>query len=80
MIYECLIHLPSKTFCDARTKADSRTGRPWGTGEAVFENGEWRGVGDFVLEMIDVPPGSVDYSIPMLGGMLSVMASQIDGR
>ncbi len=78
MIYECLIHLPSGTFCGARTREQSRSVKLWGTGEAVFENGEWKGVGDFSISQVDLEPGAIDYPIIVAG--VQVMASQVDGR
>ncbi len=79
MIYECLIHQPSATFCGARTREQSRSVQPWGTGEAVFESGEWRGVGDFAIVTVDLVPGEIEYLVELTPSV-AVFASLIDGR
>jgi hypothetical protein len=78
VIYECLIHQPSSTFCGARTREQSRSVQPWGTSEAVFESGEWRGVGGFAIVHVELIPGEIEHMVELTPAV-AVFASQIDG-
>ena len=70
MIYECLIHISSNTFCGARTPEQIADGNVWSDAERNVR-------GDFCLFRVDVP---ADGNAPITVGPCTVLPSQIDGR
>jgi hypothetical protein len=70
MPYECLIHLPTATFCGARTPAQIAAGNVWSAAESDPR-------GEFGLFAVDVP---AEGNEPLAVGPCTVLPSQVDGR